>query len=77
MKNLAKALYLNILSPMEWALLIVVIAAVSLLYWDYNYEEERQYDGASELVAITDSSATNEVAVKDKSVEPSEDEDLY
>ncbi len=77
MKNLAKALYLNILSPMEWALLIVVIAAGSLLYWDYNYEEERQYDGASELVAITDSSATNEVAVKDKSVEPSEDEDLY
>lgn len=77
MKNLAKALYLNILSPMEWALLIVVIAAGSLLYWDYNYEEERQYDGASELVAITDSSATNEVAVKDESVEPSEDEDLY
>lgn len=77
MKNLAKALYLNILSPMEWALLIVVIAAGSLLYWDYNYEEERQYDGASELVAITDSSATNEVEVKDKSVEPSEDEDLY
>ena len=77
MKNLAKALYLNILSPMEWALLIVVIAAGSLLYWDYNYEEEQQYDGASELVAITDSSATNEVAVKDKSVEPSEDEDLY
>lgn len=77
MKNLAKALYLNILSPMEWALLIVVIAAGSLLYWDYNYEEERQYDGASELVAITDSSATNEVAVKDESVESSEDEDLY
>lgn len=66
MKKIANALHLNILKPIEWALILVVIIAGSLLYWDYTDVETPKYEGEGDPIIInaeqTQAQAQAEVA---------------
>lgn len=72
MKNLAKSLYLDFFSPIEWALIIAVCVAGLLLYWDYNDVEKPLYNDGSGIASADINAERNiaqEVPVESESVE--------
>lgn len=72
MKNLAKSLYLDFFSPIEWVLIVAVCVAGWLLYWDYNDVEKPFYNDGSGIASADINAERNiaqEVPVEAKSVE--------
>lgn len=72
MKKLAKSLYLDFFSPIEWALIIAFCVAGWLLYWDYNDIEKPLYNDGSVIASANINAERNiaqEVPVESESVE--------
>lgn len=78
MKKITKALHLNILKPIEWALILIVIIAGLLLYWDYTDVETPKYEGEGDPIIINAEQAQAEVATTALENKTSQtDEELY